>query len=529
MNHRLNITQPLSFYSTCFAVVALLLLLPGCLRHTMGSAPQSVNSSSPPAPAEFVYPPADRSAPLVQTTPLRLSLDDAILMSLENNRSLQVRRFEPLIRETDEMQQAAAFDAQIAAELSAGRQQQPLPGDIDRNRRSDDLQVGLEVSREFETGTRLTLGLSETYANTVESTGRHQLRAGISLTQRLLAGAGSEVVLANLNQARLTTQASRYEFSAYAEAMVAAVIEAYWDYFLARSNTIIYEESLELANRQVLETQDMIRVGRLAESELVAAEAEAALRQQDLIDARSAEVKQRLKLLHLLSPGITLLDDNQVELLEQPLIPQDGLDDLQAHVSLAQLRRPEIHQAELGIRRQELEVVKTRNGLLPRLDFFVGLGKSGYATSFQRTLEDMPEDRYDLRSGLQMDYALGNRRSQARHQRAELEQTQLHVALENLRQLVDLDVRLAYTEALRAREQISASGSLVRLQEEKLRIITEKYRVGRSISFIVAQAQRDLTSARLTAIAARAGYLQALTYLYQMEGTLLERRGLLLP
>jgi outer membrane protein len=35
---------------------------------------------------------------------------------------------------------------------------------------------------------------------------------------------------------------------------------------------------------------------------------------------------------------------------------------------------------------QRLETVVTRNGLLPRLDFFITLGKTGYADSFCRLL-----------------------------------------------------------------------------------------------------------------------------------------------
>ncbi len=44
--------------------------------------------------------------------------------------------------------------------------------------------------------------------------------------------------------------------------------------------------------------------------------------------------------------------------------------------------RPDLNQARLLIRRGELDVVRTRNGLLPRLDAFITYGKTGYARTF---------------------------------------------------------------------------------------------------------------------------------------------------
>jgi hypothetical protein len=42
------------------------------------------------------------------------------------------------------------------------------------------------------------------------------------------------------------------------------------------------------------------------------------------------------------------------------------------------------------IERDELEIVKTRNGLLPKLDLFVNMGKSGYASSFVGSVDKRP-------------------------------------------------------------------------------------------------------------------------------------------
>jgi len=62
-----------------------------------------------------------------------------------------------------------------------------------------------------------------------------------------------------------------------------------------------------------------------------------------------------------------------------------------------------------------------------------------------------------------------------------------------------------------------------------VRIETEIFRVGRSTSFLVAQAQRDLVRAQIFEIRALVNYLKALIGLHRVEGSLLERWGIDAP
>ena len=55
---------------------------------------------------------------------------------------------------------------------------------------------------------------------------------------------------------------------------------------------------------------------------------------------------------------------------------------------------------------------------------------------------------------------------------------------------------------------------------------TEKYRVGKSTSLLVAQAQRDLLSAQIAEIEAIANYEKAVIGLLKAEGTLLDWHGI---
>jgi outer membrane protein len=207
-------------------------------------------------------------------------------------------------------------------------------------------------------------------------------------------------------------------------------------------------------------------------------------------------------------------------------MPEEELEDVGAHVELALRMRPDLNQAKLDVQRDELELVKTKNGLLPKMDLFITLGKTGYADSFGGAASNIDEDYYDFAAGIKFDYPLRNRESEALYRRSLLKRDRTAKALDNLAQLVELDVRSAHIEVNRAKEQISASKATRELQEEKLRIETEKFRVGRSTNFLVSQAQRDLLLSQIAEVQAFANYLQALVDFYRLEGTLLSRRGI---
>jgi len=303
----------------------------------------------------------------------------------------------------------------------------------------------------------------------------------------------------------------------------------FWDYALAKRQIEIYTNSLNLAEKQMTETQERIKIGDLAETELAAAQAEIALRRENLINARSTLAQERLDLLRLLNPSGNI-DWNRDIMLEYDTSPPDvELNDVAAHVQVALRMRPDLNHARLQIQRGDLDVVRTKNGLLPKMDMFISLGKTGYADTFNRALDDMEGDSHDVTWGLIFEGAPINRSARARYARAVATRQQLRQALENLSQLVQVDVRSAYIEANRAREQISATTATRNFQEEKLRAETEKFRVGKSTSLLVGQAQRDFVASQIAEIQAVANYLKALVALYRLEGSLLHRRGLAAP
>jgi outer membrane protein len=459
--------------------------------------------------------------------PIQVTVAQAILLSLENNRSLVVQRMSPQITRTFEQEQRAVFDPVVTGQLAYG-QNKVEAGPITSDLSGPSASVG--VQEFLPTGTTVGVTGSTSLAEVQGLTADERAsRIAFNATQSLLRGFGPAVNLASINQAKIDTKISQYELRGFAQTLVAQVEQTYWDYALAERQIEIFNQSLDLAQKQLEETRERIRVGDLAQTELSAAEAEVALRREDLINARSDLAKIKLNLLRLVNPPGSNLWDRQVELASLPTIPSITLDDVESHVALAMRMRPDLNQAKLLWQRGDLEVVKTRNGLLPRLDLFVTLGKSGYAESFGKSVENLDGDSYDTLVGLSFEYPALNRGAQARHLRAVLTRQQAKEAIGNLSQLVEVDVRTAYLEIARSQEQVAATAATRKLQEEKLRSETEKFRLGKSTSLLVAQAQRDLVSSQIAEVQAVVNYLQSFVEMYRQEGSLLERRGIAGP
>jgi outer membrane protein len=489
-------------------------------------------TQEPNAPPGAVARPATLSepneGPAAAQGPLRLTVRQATLLALENNKSLAVERFNPQIQRAVEQTQRAVFDPDLTAQVSQ-QEDRVASGAAPYALRGTSATLG---AQEFlPTGT--TLGLS---ANTTPVLAQGQddndvyaSRVAFTATQSLLRGFGAAVNLASVRQARIDVQISEYELRGFAQTLVAQVEETYWDYVLAERQIDIVNQSLDLARRQLQETQERVRLGGLAQTEVPAAEAEVALRKEDLINARSALATTKLTLMRLTNPPGASPWTRDVALESRPVVPAITLDSVEEHVALALRMRPDLNQARLLWQRGELDVVKTKNGLLPKLDLFITLGKTGYADSFGGSIGKIGGDNYDALVGLSAELPPFNRAARAGHARAVLGQQQARESIDNLSQLVEADVRGAFLELARSQEQVAATAATRRLQEEKARSEMEKFRLGKSTSLLVAQAQRDLEASQISEVQAVVSHLKALVEIYRLEGSLLERRGIAGP
>jgi len=463
---------------------------------------------------------------------LRVTLQDAVLTALERNPDMSIQRLNPSIAKSYGDEQRADFDPVLTA--SAMRDESktqrflgssPEPFELTSRR----TQYNAGVSETLPTGTTLSVDASITGSTSSIYTSEYSGNIGLTLTQPLLKGFGLGAILADLRKARVDLEISRSELKAMAERLVADTEKAYWDLYLAAEETHIQEESLRLADRQLSESLERVAVGKLPELELAAVRAEVAKRQGDLIDAQSRYEQARLDFLFLLNPTDQAPWSTVPIPIDRPSISADSLVDISICEQLAFKQRPDLEQARLAYQKGQLDVTYTRNGLLPRLDFFITLGRTSYAQTFDNALPDLESPFYTVNAGVSFDFPIPDRKERAQARRAKRSKEQLEYALQNMERMVQRDIRSAYTEVLRTRQQIEATQVTRDLQEKNLEAELEKFRVGRSTNLLVLQVQRDFTASQLDVIRAAVNYLNALVNLYVMEGTLLDRKGINVP
>ena len=486
-----------------------------------------------PATAETRKPEPSSPVPSASaaTGVLEVSVQSAILLALENDEDLVVQKLRPEIRRAAELEALAPFDPVLFGRVGWERQNgEMVRGTGIQNSFITDTWVERVGVREFfPTGTEISFDALTRISDQSLTRQLVESRLGLTVTQALLRGFGPEVNLAAIREARLDTLASEYDLRGSALGLVADVERAYWDHVRFVQEVEVLRQTVALAEAFVKNIEERIKLQTAPQMDLAAAQAELALRRQDQIEAESSRDKSLVRLRRLLSlPGADAWT-REMRLVDKPVVADVELDGVESHVQLAMRMRPEINAVKLGIQRGDLEVVKTRNGLLPKLDFFLTVGKSGYAESFGNAWRNVGGDEHDVMVGVSADYPAGNHLARGRYQRAVLTRRVAQEAVKNLETIVQEDVRIAFLEVKRAREQVTASAITRKLDEDKFRVEMEKLRLGQVTPFQVARAERDLTKSRLAEVQAAVDYQKALAHLYWAEGSLLERRGVSAP
>jgi outer membrane protein TolC len=472
------------------------------------------------------------SRPTERDVPVDLSVEQAVMLAFRNNRDLRVQQLSPVTVGAFERIERGQFDPELFADVEyfEERSNETSRSSGEQFDVSGDNSLAVAGVRQFiPSGTTLEAIVSQDRSISDRTPEQQTARVGLSVTQALLQGFGPAVNLASVRQAELDTLASLNELRGFAEALLADTEIAYWRYVLAREEIAIFEESLDIARKQLEEINLRIEVGILPPIEAAAAKAEEALRVQNLIDARSQLEDRRLRLLRLVSPSPEGNFDYQITTSSDPRLLPVPITDLQERLLVAEQFRPDLKEARLLLQRNRLETIVTRNGLLPKLDLFIAMGKTGYANTFSESFHNLDGNTYDLTAGVRLSHYLGNRAARGRNLAAYSARQQAAESLANLRQLVHLDVRLAVNEVERTRQQIDATRATRIFQEQTLKAEQERFDVGTSTSLQVAQSQRDLLQIQIAEVEAIVDYRIALVLLYLAEGTLLDRRGITVP
>jgi outer membrane protein TolC len=325
-----------------------------------------------------------------------------------------------------------------------------------------------------------------------------------------------------LRKARLDLDISREELAAYAQNMIVNVERAYWDLLFSGEQMSIYKYSLELAERLLYETEERLKLGSAAPIDLVAIRAEVASRERQLFDAEVAYRQKATYLVYLMHAPDFWDDDIILADTAAALGKADAVDD---HVDAAKMYRPDYKQAFMQAQKGELDLVQTKNGLLPKLEAFVSLEGASQTESFARALLPNGDISPVISGGLTFSMPVRNGAARERHRRTQFSVEQQKLSIENYARLIEYQIRDAHIEVLRAARQVETAKTVSALRLQTLEAEQEKMNAGKSTGYDVLQVQRDLVSANLDEAQARTAHINALITLFSRDGTLLRRRG----
>lgn len=467
---------------------------------------------------------------------IKMSLLLVVCQSLERNQSLRIDKLRPEIANTAIEGAEGEFDTVLEASAGASSNRRSTLGprlNTGPDNRVDDIAISRNLDYDVAlrgrapTGTNYNLSFSGNRNATNRTEPFFSNDLNLNITQNLLRGAGSDVNLISVWTAQNNFVISLYQLQNTLINLITDVQRAYWDIYLAYETLDIRRKAFEVAREQRERIEEFVRVGRSAPLDSLAAQAEEASRVSDIINA-IANLKQRqLVLLRLINPeNLSTGWRSLIFPSEEPILPTEKLVP-EERVRLARYYRPDLRQAQIDLANNELEVHRTANGMMPLLDFVIGLGLGGVGDTQYESLKRVPEtDTRNYAVGFQFSYPLQNRAARAANRRANFQKSAAEEAIQNFCQLIDVEVRTAILEIERTSRLIYSTQVTEELRRRQLEAETEKFRVGRSTQIEVSQAQRDFVQSQLDRVVAEVANINAYLELYRVEGTALQRRGI---
>jgi outer membrane protein TolC len=535
MNEAIRVRRP-GVLGTAAALLTFLAAAPS------GAAPAAVEVSSAP-PAEM---PA--AALRIEGGQVLLSVDEAVALALERNLGLRVQRYGRQRTRLGIEQELGIYDLDLSGGASASHDESPSASNLE----------GAEVQKQDREG--FTIGLGQLLpsggtAGASWSNGRLETNSqffllnpsyssgfDLSFNQPLLRNFGRGATEFGIEVARLQSDVARDAFLEQVITTVQRAENAYWNLVGARFRLRVAEESLALARQLHENNRIRVDVGTLAPLELASSEAGIATRQEEIIRTRGAIGDAEDILRYLLN-----LDDEKTWSL--PIVPETEVGTEPLTVALPEAlataleSRPELSRERVAQQSREVEAAFYRQLARPRLDLratygYNGVGGDAILRDGQGNVIGTSPGGWDdaldqitgfdfpgWSLGLEFGYPLQNRTAKARSTVADLAVEQGRVGVEEIRQGVQAEVRIAVRGLDTARQQMESARVSVTLGEKNLDAERKKYDNGLSTSFEILRVQDDLTAARSRLVDAETGYRKAIVEYHRSVGKLLDSAG----
>ncbi|MBS1818726.1 MAG: TolC family protein [Acidobacteria bacterium] len=476
------------------------------------------------------------AAPLSAQTaaaPLKLSVDEAVRMALQDNVDLATDRLDPQIGDTRVAAASGLFKPTIASSVNRNNQLSPPSSLLFPTATRNDVvtsNVGLNQRLPWF-GTSYSVGwdTSHTSSNSFLNSFNPLLRSGLSfqVSQPLLRDFFTDAARSNVAISKTNRAISGTRLSESVVRTTAGVKAAYWNLVSARANVEARQAALRLAEELVRVNKAKVDVGQSPPIDLVSAQAEVASNQEQLIVAetsvKQAEDRLRLLIFDAAKPEVWNI---AIEPTDAPPVGAANID-VNSAVATALRDRADLLRARKDIENAELSLKLAGNQKLPdvRLNASYqasGLGGTeilrtggfpgtivgnGQIVGFGNILNQLFRSDYPTWAvGVSVSYPIGQSAEEANQARSRLETQQASQRLKSAEARAIQQVRDAAWKVEMNARRLETARAVRELAEQRRDVEQKRFDVGMSTSFLVIQAQRDLSQARTNELAAILAY-----------------------
>ena len=359
-----------------------------------------------------------------------------------------------------------------------------------------------------------------------------QAFAGINFQQPLLKKAESlndpnnryakvQIQLAE-KQSEIAFQKLRQDLSEF----LAGVEISYWELNHAIQLTKTWEQSVASATQILADNKERVRLGRMADLELLETESEVAQRETELKDASIKVSNAQAKLYNYFSEVFALMDEPLIPTEVPSLVPINETREEALSYSLQ--NHPLYLQKKEEAERQGLVLLYAENQRLPQLDLNLSYGFNGLADTVTNSLKKLDDfDKVSWTAAVQLNVPiLGNR--QAYHQMAAAKRNKRKALIdlkETETQILN-NIHSAYVNLKIGFETQQRNIQNVEFKEELLEAELVKLDEGKSNSREVFEVEKKLTEAKVKELEKVLEYQKYLIVLSFSKGKFLAERNI---
>lgn len=338
---------------------------------------------------------------MIRAGKLQLSMADAIRLAIENNLNIDVYRYLTWSAETQVLSArgganatGAPLDPQVTSSLLWSRNNiqvsNPFISGTGVSSISSITNKGASADFGYEqgflSGTSLQMSFNNNRSSTTSPASLFNPSINSSLafsvTQPLLRGFGFLPSEQLIIQARNNSQIARDNLATEVITVIANVETAYWNLAYTLENVQVQQSQVDWAKKNLQATQAQLRIGTLAQLDVVTAESTLATDQQNLIVAQTGEQQAETTLLNLIARNQMAAGLEHVSLVPTDSLntaPQIDIIPYRDAVAEAWRDRPDLQAQELSLTNDNIGVRATRNALLPQLNLTGSYQSAGLA------------------------------------------------------------------------------------------------------------------------------------------------------